>query len=175
MDMIECVTDEDYEKFAFFFLHNRKIFDDMYPLLESIGSLYVMIDETTILLFSRQQDGVIAAASYTFGTRECNFEDKDVVFIDCVLIKKEYQNSRLFVRSFRQMLQHIAKEHKEVKEVRFNAYRHHYYIHELYKKFATIIGEREDFFGIQDVFSVEFDCLVQYLDQLGKKKVELYE
>lgn len=169
MHIMKCKTEEDYEKFAIFFLQNRNMFDDMYPILETLGSLSIMIEETNLLLFYNTQQEVIAAASYTLGLREDHFKNKEIVFIDCALLKKEYQNSRSFVNGFSQMLKHILEEHKEVKEVQFYAYRHHEYIHRLYKKFANIIGDSEGYFGMQDIFSVEFEKLMQFLEGFYKK------
>ncbi|MGG3801164.1 hypothetical protein [Metabacillus fastidiosus] len=162
MKMIKCVAEEDYEKFTYFFLRNRNEFDDVYPILDTVGSIYTMISETNILLFY-DNDKVIAAMSYSYGTRECNFEDKHIVFIDCSLIENKYRKSYLFIRGFQEVVRHMAEENKDCKEVRFYAYRHHKYIHRLYKKFATVIEEKEGYFGLQDVFSVEFDRLVTYL------------
>ena len=69
-------------------MQNRNIFDDMYPILDTLGSLYVMIEETNLLLFQNPQQEVIAAASYTLGIREDQFKNKNIVFIDCALLKK---------------------------------------------------------------------------------------
>lgn len=170
MEIVQCKTDKDYEKFAVFFLQNRNIFDDMYPILDTLGSLYVMIEETNLLLFQNIHEEVFVAASYTLGVREDQFKNKHIVFIDCALLKKEYQNTRSFVKGFLQMLKHILEEHPEVKEVQFYAYRHHGYIHRLYKKFATIIDEKEGYFGMQDVFSVEFYKLTTFLEEFNKKQ-----
>lgn len=169
MNMIQCTTEEDYEKFAMFYLRNRNAFDDAfdlpYTVLDALGSLTIMIKETRILFVSDEQQEVIGAVCYSYGTRGNHFEDKHVVFVDCVLIIKEYRSSLFFVRYFLKMIEHIANENRNVKEFRFYAHRTHQYVHRLYSKFATVIAEIEDYSGIKDVYSVEFDGLVQYLEK----------
>lgn len=124
-----------------------------------------MIEKTNVLLFYNEHEEVSAVASYTLGVRENNFENQEIIFIDCALLKKEYQNSRFFVKGFLKMIKHMLAEHSEVTEIQFYAYRHHSYIHRLYKKFATIIDEREEMFGTQDVFSVEAHKLLKFLER----------
>lgn len=131
-----------------------------------------MIDQTMILLVTNKDEKPIAAVSYSYGTRENQFEDSDVVFIDCVLLEKELQGSLVFARCFLEMIKLISVEHPNTKEVRFYAYQHHHYLQRLYRKFARVVGEQESVFGIQDIFSVDFHELHQFLEKINGEKVE---
>ncbi|GLC89493.1 hypothetical protein [Lysinibacillus piscis] len=166
MRMFECQTEEDYERFAVFFLQNRNSFDDMYSILGSIGSLYAIIESSIILLVCNNEGDVIAAVSYTLNPPD----NPNMALINCALLQKEYQSSLVFVQGFYQMTQHIAANYPQVTEVQFEVYRHHYYIHNLYQKFASIIAEKEGDFGIQDIFAVDFATLTNYLQRFFRKE-----
>ncbi|MFF5993253.1 hypothetical protein AAGS61_00705 [Lysinibacillus sp. KU-BSD001] len=171
MELVLCKKEEDYEKFILFFLRNRNIFSNDYSLLEAVGSLYIMMGETNIVNFINDEGEIIAAICYSYGTRENNFEDKHIVFVDCAIIEKQYQGSLVFVRYFQQWIKYLEREDEKPEEIQFHAHRHHKYVHRLYNKFAKVIGEAEDQFGIKDVFSVEYDRLVAYLDRFNREKV----
>lgn len=163
--VVSCMTEEDYEKFVLFFFQNRKLFaHDTYNVATAIESIHIMLTEAKILLLM-ENDEVIATMCYTYGTREKNFEDQSIVFIDCALLKEEYQGSTYFVQLFKQALDYIAEERKGVEEVQFQAYRHHQYVHNLYSKFAKVIGQRIDVVEPVDIFSVKFQRLIKYLER----------
>ncbi|OKL35310.1 hypothetical protein [Domibacillus mangrovi] len=174
MKLVKCVTEEDYEKFVFFFLHNRHLFDEAfginYSLFNAIGSLYLMLGDVNVVLILDEQDEVIGLACYTYGTRENDFEDQHIVFVDCGVLKPDYRSSLVFFRYFKQLIQQMKEENDDITEFRFYAYRHHTYTQRLYRKFATVIGETEDQFAVKDIFSVEFSRLAQYLDKIENRK-----
>ncbi|WP_052343557.1 hypothetical protein [Bacillus massiliigorillae] len=165
IQMIRCVTEDDYEKFSHFFFRNRKLFADEFKVSDALEVIYMMIRDTNILMYGYHQDKIIAAISYAYGTPENNFEDNQTIFIDCALLDKEFHSSRLFVELFKRTCNQILSEQNEVSEVRFYAYRHHHYIYRLYNKFAKVVDETEDQLGTKDVFSVELDTLTHYLNR----------
>ncbi|RUL50343.1 MULTISPECIES: hypothetical protein [Lysinibacillus] len=173
MRLLKCQQEEEYERFVYFLLQNRNMFDEAfgvsYSLFDAIGSLYLILGQENVLLILDEQEEMIGFACYTYGTRENQFEDQHIAFVNCAVLKPNYRRSRAFLYYFKQLTKLMKEEKDDIKEFRFYAYRHHNYTQRLYRKFATVIGEIEDQFAIKDIFSVEFSQLCEYLEQFDKK------
>lgn len=167
MKMIPCQTEDELEAFVLFFFEHRSAFAGGFTVMEAVGSLSVLLAETETVLFYHRDGELLGALNYTYGTREHDFHNRDVLFIDSALIKEKFRNTRSFVQGFRQFLRYAAEKNPLIKEVQFHAYRHDVRVHRLYQKLSIVVDTHEDEIGEKDVFSRAFSDLKAFLDSLS--------
>lgn len=164
MKMVLCETEADLEAFVLFFFRNRSSFSEEFTVRHAVESLYIMLSETKTLLFFHRSGELLGALNYSYGTREQQFQDTNVLFVDSALIEEKFRNTRSFVRGYQQFLAHVTVENPDVDMMKFHAYQHDSYIHRLYGKLAAVVETHEDEMGHKDVFAAPFMKVKSFVD-----------
>jgi len=164
-----CRTDDDFAKFAHFFIRHRKAFSDRFSLVNAILHMLYTIEESRIMIIESEADQTIGAMLYRYQTADGNPDpDGDTAFVDSVVLIAALRSSRMFVRGFRHLVRHMLTENPKVQTFQFCAMQSNVYLTRLYSKFASIIGEKEGEFGMEHIFSADIRALAQYLGKSDK-------
>lgn len=160
-----CQSDEDYAQFTLFFIRHRKDFSHQFSLADALMHTLLTIDISRILLILDEMNQTIGWMHYRYVAADYEpHPTGEIAFVDSVIMTEEYRSSRLFVRGFRHLVHHIAIENPLVSKFQFYTLQDHSYLNRLYAKFASIIGQREGYHGIENIFSANFPILLQYLN-----------
>ncbi|MBW7475863.1 GNAT family N-acetyltransferase [Paenibacillus oenotherae] len=160
-----CRTDEDFVRFTLFFIRHRKDFSADFSLSDTLMHALETIPSSHILLIAGSSDETIGWGMYRYVTADYEpHPEGEIVFVDSVVIGEKYRSSRLFVSGFRQLANHIAAENRHVRTFQFFALQDNPYLTRLYSKFAAIIGQREGYHGVENIFSTEFHNLLKYIN-----------
>ncbi|MCU6708684.1 GNAT family N-acetyltransferase [Paenibacillus sp. J5C_2022] len=153
----DCLCDDDYARFARFYIAHSKEFHSLYSLHDAL--LYVMDTVTSSrLMLLDNEDGQLSAFI------QYRYEDNGTVaLIDSAILERTYRSSRIFFTGFRDIVRQIDLENESVCRVRFHALTDHAYLNRLYGKFARRIGEREGTNGRENVYETSMQELRRYL------------
>ncbi|CAI8981476.1 N-acetyltransferase domain-containing protein [Brevibacillus sp. IT-7CA2] len=115
-----CSAEMYYEKYMAFLLEN---YDQLrmpysFPVTLSFLASPVLMEGKAFLCFN-DDDEVIGAFSYIYGTGENQYEDKHIVQIQVVYFLEQYRSSRLFLHALQYVTEYIAYMEEDVKEFRF--------------------------------------------------------
>ncbi len=149
---MRCVTDDDLAAASLFMLEQRH---ELHPSITVMDTLTLLCDYMThghLMMSVNDRQAVIGISAYFLGTREKQFEDKEVVFIDVGVFSKAYRSGRQFYLGFSFMVDQIISEHPDVKELRLAALTDNRYLLRLYSKLAAPLHERESALGPETVF-----------------------
>lgn len=160
-----CRTDEDFVQFTLFFIRHHKDFSSNFSLSDTLMHTLETIQTSHIQLILDDSNRTIGWVVYRYVTADYEpHPEGEIVFIDSVIITKEYRSSRLFVTGLRQLLRHIAAENRHVRTFQFFALQNDRYLTRLYSKFATITGQRDGYHGTENIFSNDFHNVLKYFD-----------
>ncbi|WP_231955994.1 GNAT family N-acetyltransferase [Aneurinibacillus soli] len=130
--------------------------------LETIGASH-------IILVLDQMDNTIAWMNYGYVTKDYEpHPDGEIAFVDSVIMTETHRGSRLFVKGFHYLVNHINEENRHVRTFQFYALADNTYLTKLYSKFADIIGQRDGYHGRENIFSADFPRLLRYLNRAQK-------
>jgi len=135
--MVICSNDDDYESFARFFMENRNAFYRPYDVKSASSIISQSIQHGNIILFYNKLDEPVGLIIYYIGTRQNNFEDKHVAYIDFILIRKDYHGTRVFLDGMKAIAEVL--EPTGIREIRFGADADNRYLKVLYGKLAKVV------------------------------------
>ncbi|WP_339207024.1 GNAT family N-acetyltransferase [Paenibacillus sp. FSL K6-3182] len=160
----KCQSDEDYAQFTLYFIRNRKEFSRQFSLGDALFHVLESIHDSEILLIFDKNEQLIGWGHYRYVNAKYEYDPEgDIVFINSVIVLPSYRSSSLFSQGFRYMLNQIAAENSSVKFVQFHAQIDNAYLNRLYSKFSSVIRQREGYYGMENVYSVDFGQLHDYL------------
>ncbi|MBJ6360348.1 hypothetical protein JFN88_03300 [Paenibacillus sp. MAHUQ-46] len=154
-----CLSDDEISSVSQFILKNRRDLHPAYTTLDMVALLYSYITEGNLVCIVDENQRVLGASAYYLGTRERNFEDKEIVFADLVICDRTIRGSRLFMKGFIYLIELIVEEHPEVREIQFSALSENTYVCNLYAKLANKSHTREGLIGEETVFSEQVSTL----------------
>ncbi|GIP33419.1 GNAT family N-acetyltransferase [Paenibacillus sp. J2TS4] len=164
--MKRCESDEDFAQFTLFLIRHSTEFHSRFSFAEALEHFLGIINNCRILLAMDRHNQLIGWVNYWYATADYEFDPHgELAFIDSVIINKEYRSGRVFLKGFQDMICLIAEENRQVKTVQFHALADNAYLNRLYSKFAHIVGSSEGYFGSENVYSTDFDQLLQYLKE----------
>jgi hypothetical protein len=159
------VGDADLGKVSLFFLENIPELHVGFTTLDAVSLLYSYITEGPLLQV--EEDGkVVGVAAYYVGTPERQFEDRETIFADMVVVDRAYRGTRLFYRGLRYMVGHIMQEHPEAMELRLAALSENTYVCRMYAKFTTPICTRMGKMGEETIFGGEIGKIWTILNRV---------
>ncbi|WP_068775877.1 hypothetical protein [Paenibacillus sp. FJAT-26967] len=161
-----CETDEDLAQFTLFFIRNRHDFSVHFTLYDAIVHTLETIRASRIMLVLDPSGLTIGWGYYRYLDRNNEHHPQgEIAFIDSVIISKAYRGSRVFMEGFHRLVQVMVEENTQVKVIQFCALADHPYLNKLYSKFADHTGEREGYYGQENIYSAEINRLKNYLNQ----------
>ncbi|QJD85615.1 GNAT family N-acetyltransferase [Cohnella herbarum] len=160
-----CQSDEDYAQFTLYFIRNRKDFNRQFSLADALVHVLESIPNSCIILITDKIGAMIGWGHYRYLNSENEFDPAgEIVFVNSVIVHPSYRGGRLFIQGFRYMVQQIVSENGAVKYFQFCAQIDNLYLNRLYAKFSRVIGQREGYYGIENVYSADIGQLLQYLN-----------
>lgn len=90
----DTLKDEDYARFARFYLTNSDEFDEQYMLHDALLHLISTVQQAHLLLFDDEQGLLSAFIQYRYT------EDRHTAFIDSAILAEKYRSSRVFLQDF---------------------------------------------------------------------------
>jgi len=131
-----------------------------YPVALSFLSSPILMDREAFLCFN-DEDEVIGAFSYIYGTGENQYEDKHVIQVQVVFILEKYRVTRLFLQAIQFLIEHITDLEEDVRELRFWTPANDR-LRRLFSKFAEKIDSVDTVFGPIDEYRTAFSDLRAY-------------
>jgi hypothetical protein len=163
-----CEDDMDYARYSQFFIRHYFDFSKSFTLSDAIMHTLETIAQARIMLILDEHDQVIAWAHYRFIDEAGGADSAGAIaFVDSVIIARAHRSSRLFLRSFRQMLQFMLQDNPNAHNIRFTALADNVYLNRLYSKFAEPLGQREGAHGVEQVYAAKIPNVTSYLQQFG--------
>lgn len=153
----DSLQDEDYARFARFYLANCDAFDEQYMLHDALLHLIHTIQQTHLLLFDDEQGHVSAFIQYHYT------EDQRTAFIESAVLAKKYRSSRAFFAGLRDVVLWICQENPEVQSIQFYAVANNRYTNRLYSKFAVWTDIQVRNGRTEHVYTADLDPLLIYL------------
>lgn len=132
-----CQTDEEYAKVSVFLLEHKRDLRPSYKTMDMVTLLYTYLTEGHLIQVLNKENDVIGASVYFLGTRQNEYKDKEVAFVDVAVVNKAYRGTRLFINGLLYLINTIMKEHPQVEELRFVTLPNNKYLCRLYAKFMT--------------------------------------
>ncbi|PZT53801.1 hypothetical protein [Paenibacillus silvae] len=151
------LKDEDYARFARFYLANSDEFDEQYMLHDALFHLIDTIQQTHLLLFDDDQGQLSAFIQYRY------IENVHTAFIDSAVLVKKYRSSRVFFAGLRDVVLWICEENRHVQTIQFHAAANNRYINRLYSKFAVWTDVQVRNGRTEHVYTAELEPLLVYL------------
>ena len=172
-----CSNDDDYEMFTRFFMENRSSFYHPYSVKGALFIIENSIRCGNIILLLNELDEPVGLIIYYIGTRQNNYEDTHVGYIDFILIRKDYHGTRVFLDGMKAILE--AMENAGVEEIRFCADSENPYLRVLYAKLAKVVDRvhydkqsREYLvtYTEEDVYSMKLADYARIVNRFLKRK-----
>jgi hypothetical protein len=163
-----CQNDEELAKISLFILNNRHDLHPSYSTLDMVALLYSYITEGILVYTVDDQNKVLGASAYYLGTREHNFEDRHIAYVDIVIVDKTERGTRVFIQGLIYLIDHISHTHPDVEEIQFSALSDNKYICKLYGKFAKASYTRDGAIGEETVFSEKISILKHQLKRFQR-------
>lgn len=91
-----------------------------FPIAYSFMVSPILMRRESILCFN-EEDEVVGALGYIYGTGKGNYEDRHIVQIQLVFLLEKYRKTSLFIKGLQFLLQSIDQLNREVQELRFLA------------------------------------------------------
>lgn len=158
-----CATAMYQAKYLDFML---KHYDDLgmpYPFMVSFGFIAspVLMEKEAILCLDEENE-VVGALGYIFGTGEKQYEDKQVVQMQAVYLDKAFRGTRLFLKGLQFLLHHLKHQPVSVTELVFWTGQDPF-MNRLAAKFASLESVTESEFGRLSAYRVPVPDLEAYL------------
>ncbi|MNK32227.1 hypothetical protein D3C87_506840 [compost metagenome] len=164
-----CQNDEDYAQFTLYFIRNRKDFNRQFSLSDALVHVLESIPNSRIILITDKTGTMIGWGHYRYLNTENEFDPEgEIVFVNSVIVHPSYRSSRVFIQGFRYLVQQIVAENCNTKYLQFCTQIDNTYLNRLYAKFSRVIGQREGYHGVENVYSSDFGQLLQYLKLSSK-------
>ncbi|MFC4402535.1 hypothetical protein [Gracilibacillus xinjiangensis] len=163
-----CSNDHDLAMVSLFLLENRHELHPSFTTLDMVSLIYSYATQGQFLQVLDSANRVIGAAVYYHGTPDQQFENREVAFVDIAVFEREIRGTRAFLNGLEYMINHIAKSHPEVEEVRFVAYADNTYVCKLYSKFMDVNHSREGKLGKEIIFSQKINNISTFLKRFNK-------
>ncbi|WP_409344944.1 GNAT family N-acetyltransferase [Paenibacillus sp. MBLB4367] len=165
-----CQSDDDYAQFTLYFICNRKNFNHQFSLADALVHVLESIPNSRIVLITDKMGVMIGWGHYRYINAENEFDPAgEIVFVNSVIVHPSYHSSLIFAEGFRHLVQQIAAENSCVNYLQFCAQIDNEYLNRLYRKFSRIIGQREGYYGIENVFQANFEELLQYVKRFERR------
>ncbi|USG63290.1 GNAT family N-acetyltransferase [Brevibacillus ruminantium] len=165
-----CQSDEDYAKFANYFIRNRKDFHHQFSLSDTLEHILMTSPDSQIILIEDREQKVIGWAHYEYTTNDDEIEAAhETVFVHSVILDKEYRSSWTFIKGFRYMVNQIAEQNRHIGQFQFSALESNVYLNRLYAKFAERTGALEGEYGREFIYSTDFARLYSYLNGMEER------
>jgi len=169
----KCVSPEDYAQFTVYFIRNRQDFSVEFTLCDTLFHILDSIDQSHILLIFDPMNTVIGWGHYRYVNKEHQHDPAgEIVFVESVIVSKEYRSTRMFVTGLCYVVNQIARENTHVKLFQFRAQEQNVYLNRLYSKFSQVSGQHEGNYGIENIYSSEFHQLQSYLNRVNKAQIQ---
>lgn len=167
-----CVSAEDYAQFTLYFIRNRQDFSVEFTLCDTLFHIIDSIDQSQIILIFDPMNTVIGWGHYRYvNTQNQHDPAGEIVFVESVIVSKEYRSTRLFVTGLCYLVNQIARENTHVRLLQFRAQEQNVYLNRLYSKFAQISGQHEGNYGMENLYSSEFQRLQSYLNRVNRAQI----
>lgn len=163
-----CQEDHEYEQYIRFFLKHRDQMTPPYPIAYAVQVLALQILKGHIIIGLDDNEEVMGSLAYYYGTPEQQFEDRQHVLIEVLLIKEEYRKTLAFMQGLIYLASEIEDSGLQVDQVLFYAHSESAYLKRLYSKFAKQVSKREAHLGEIDVYAIPFEQWLQYCRSLRR-------
>lgn len=160
-----CRTDDDLAQASLFLLSHKRDLHPAYTTLEMVALLYSYATQGQLVYVTNEEQRVVGAAAYYYGTPEQGYQDKDVALIDVAIADQAYRGTRMFLQGLRFLVASIAEGGPQVREVRLSALADNDYLCRLYAKFTSHRYERQGTHGKEFVFCVKIHTLKGFLSK----------
>lgn len=147
-----CTTDEDFANVGLFFLQFKRDLHPSFETIDFVSAFYSHVTEAQIIMVTNAEQRVIGMTAFYIGTKEQEYSDKEIVYVDIAIGDRAYRGTRLFVDGLLFLIEHVTDNHPEVKELRLAALTDNKYLCRLYSKFTASSYQREGIAGEETVF-----------------------
>ncbi|WP_068775879.1 hypothetical protein [Paenibacillus sp. FJAT-26967] len=157
-----CSTEAYQEKYLTFLLDHYSELNLPYsfPMTLTFLASPILVKEEAFLCFN-DEDEVVGAFGYIFGTGENNYEDSNVVQIQTMFIKEPYRTSRLFLETMQYVMQYMAQLNRKVTEICFwTPVRDD--LHTLLNKLFKQTAAQDTIYGRLEQYRASFSELYEY-------------
>jgi len=152
------LRDNDYARFARFYLKHSEQFDEQYMLHDALLHLITTIPETPLLLLDDEEGRLAGFIQYRY------MDNNVKAFIESAILIEAYRSSRAFFHGFRDLVRVMLEEtESKVQHVHFHAAATNDYVNRLYGKFARFSGSVDRNGRIEHVYVTGMDDLLRYL------------
>lgn len=157
-----CSSEMYQQKYLEFLLEHYKQLHLPYPFPVSLSFIAspVLMERESFLCFN-EEDEIIGAFGYIYGTGENEYEDTHIVQIQIAFLQEKYRRTKLFLKGLQFLTQYIAQLDKEVEEFRFWAPANSY-LRGLFSKIAKREASSETAFGSIDEYRASFPAWHTY-------------
>ncbi|MGO4548407.1 GNAT family N-acetyltransferase [Paenibacillus sp. 2TAB23] len=161
-----CQNDADRAEFVRYFIKNRNEFNRQFTLADTLLHILQSLHQSRIMLIKNGQGHTVGWMFFKYVDRHYETNPQgEIVFIDSAIMNASYRGGRLFFRGFRLMANYIQIDNPNVKQFEFRALESDAYLNKLYGKFASVIGQSEGNYGLENIFSTDFTQLLRLLNQ----------
>lgn len=155
---------ENLAAFSLYFIRHRKAFSRNFTLEKALLHLLETLSVSELLLLRDEQRAIVGYASFRCQQLDGQPDPQGkVAFVDSVVLEEDHRSSRVFVRSFREMVRYMLENYRGVQLFQFHALADQPYLNRLYGKFAEITGQAEGIHGPENIYTVDIDKLYSYL------------
>ncbi|WP_046233557.1 hypothetical protein [Paenibacillus algorifonticola] len=151
----QCENDEEYAKASLFLLKHRRDLHPAYTTMDTLSLLYSYLTEGQLVIGLDEQHQVNSISAYYYGTPEQDFQNKEVVFVDMVIVEQMHRGTRLFAEGLNFLVHKVLENRPEVQELSLAALSENKRLCRMYSKFVEEKYKREGALGEETVFGGE--------------------
>lgn len=162
-----CETEQELADVSLFILARRRDLSPSFITLDTLGMLYRYMTQGELHAAFDEEARIVGALALYIGTPESDYTDKQVAYVDMIVLDPARKGTRTFLRFLNYMAAYMREAHPETTHARFIAQSNNAYLGRLYGKFARPVDTRDDkdgqvtiFFGeisyIRDVLSLYY-------------------
>lgn len=162
-----CASEIYQEKYMSFLLEHYSELNLPYPFPITLSYIAspVLMKEEAMLAFN-DQDELVAALGYIYGTGENLYKDSHIIQIQTVFLVDEQRRTRLFFEGLQFLTQHLAELDKEVTEIRYWVPAQNE-LRQLFDKLAQRTSSNPTPYGLIDEYVAPLSHWLQYVRLLS--------
>jgi hypothetical protein len=131
-----------------------------YPVTLSFLASPIMMEREAFLCFNDEEE-VVGAFSYIYGTGDNQYEDVHVIQIQVAFLLEDYRSTRLFLQALQFLTEYISHLGENVEELRFWTPADEK-LRRLFGKIAENTASVDTSFGTLDEYRASFSSLQAY-------------
>jgi hypothetical protein len=134
-----------------------------YPLTYTLQLISTQVSKGHIIMGLDEEGEPGGIVTYYYGNPDNDFQDRESLLVEILLIKKEYRKTTAFFQGLEYLINGVTEADCSVSQVFFYAHADSAYLRRLYSKFANPVAKREGEFGELDVYSTSLEALSAFI------------